>query len=94
MTSINESVSLQNLASERATLQQSMTSEGNSALLPANVDRRRPQQRGLMNFKLHNFQLYNKSVKDWYLGKQFFIYTFFSQNLFASENIETTGKQS
>ena len=33
--------------SERATLQKSMTSEGNSALLPANVDQRLPLQRGL-----------------------------------------------
>ena len=33
-----------------------MTSEGNSALLPANVDQQPPLQLGLMNF-----QLYNKS---------------------------------
>ena len=42
-----------------------MTSEGNSALLPANVDWRLPLQRGLMNFQLQNFQLYNKSLNDW-----------------------------
>ena len=48
---------------ERATLQHFLTSEGNSALLPANVDRRRPLERGLMNFQLQNFQLYNKSLK-------------------------------
>ena len=40
--------------SEWATLQTSMTSEGNSALLPANVDWRPPLQRGLMNFQLNN----------------------------------------
>ena len=50
---------------ERATLQHFLTSEGNSALLPANVDRRRPLERGLMNFQLQNFQLYNKSPKEW-----------------------------
>ena len=50
---------------ERATLQHFLTSEGNSALLPANVDRRRPLERGLMNFQLQNFQLYNKSLKEW-----------------------------
>ena len=55
--------------SERATLQKSMTSERNSALLPANVDRRPPLQRGLMNF-----QLYNKLLKDRFLGKQFILF--------------------
>ena len=30
-------------------------------MLPANVDQRPPLQRGLMNFQLQNFQLYNKS---------------------------------
>ena len=39
----------------------SMTSGGNNAMLPANVDQWPPLQRGLMNFQLHNFQLYNKS---------------------------------
>ena len=34
--------------SERVTLQKSMTSEGNSALLPANVDRRLMLQRGYL----------------------------------------------
>ena len=33
-----------------------MTSEGNSALLPANVDQRLQLQQGLMNFQLENFQ--------------------------------------
>ena len=39
-----------------------MTSEGNSTLLPANVDQQPPLQRGFMNF-----QLYNKSLEDWSL---------------------------
>ena len=44
----------------------SMTSVGNSALLPANVDRQPPLQRGLIiNFQLQNLQLHNKSLKDW-----------------------------
>ena len=42
-----------------------MTSEGNSALLPANVDRGPPLLRGLMNF-----QLYNNTLNDWSRGKQ------------------------
>ena len=46
-----------------------MTSEGNSALLPANVDRRPPLQRGLMNF-----QLSNKSLKDLSLGGQLILF--------------------
>ena len=47
-----------------------MTSEGNSALLPANVDRRPPLQRGLMNFQLYNL----KSLEDWSLGKQLILF--------------------
>ena len=39
-----------------------MTSEGNSALFPANVDGRPRLQRDLMNFQLQNFQQYNKSL--------------------------------
>ena len=39
-----------------------------------NVDRRPPLQRGLMNFQLPNFQLYNKSLKDWSLGKQLIVF--------------------
>ena len=43
-----------------------MTSEGNnSALLPADVDRPLPLQRGLMNFQLQNFHIYNISLKGW-----------------------------
>ena len=45
-----------------------MTSEGNIALLSANVYRRLPLQ-GLMNFQLQNFQLYNKLLKDWSVGR-------------------------
>ena len=63
MTSNNETVSRQNLWA--GNIAQSMTSEGNSAPLPANVDRRLPLQRGLMNFQLQNFQLYKKSLNDW-----------------------------
>ena len=54
----------------------SMTSEGNSALLPADVDRPLPLQRGLMNFQLQNFQLYNISLKDWSLWKQLILFPF------------------
>ena len=40
----------------------SMTSEGNSVLLSANVDQLPPLQRGVMTFQLWNyFQLYNSS---------------------------------
>ena len=49
----NETVSRQNLWV--GDIAKSMTSEGNSALLPANVDQRPPLQRGLMNFQLQNF---------------------------------------
>ena len=42
----------------------SMTSVGNSALLPANVDQQPPLQRGLIiNFQLQNLQLYNNHLK-------------------------------
>ena len=51
-----------------------MTSEGHRALLPANVDRRPLLQRGLMNFRLQFFQLYNKSLKDWSVGKQLVLF--------------------
>ena len=61
MTSNNVTVSRQNLRAGNTA--KSMTSEGDSALLPTNVDRRPPLQRGLMNFQLQKFQLYNKSVK-------------------------------
>ena len=43
--------------------QRCVTSGGNNALLPTNVDGRPPLQRGLMNFQLQNFQLYNKSLR-------------------------------
>ena len=56
ITSNNETVSCQNMCASN--MAKSMTSEGNSALLPANVDQRPPFQRGLMNFQLQNFQLY------------------------------------
>ena len=63
MTSNNETVSRQNLRA--GSIAKSMTSKGISALLTANDDRPTPLQRGLMNFRL-----YNKSLKDWSLGKQ------------------------
>ena len=40
--------------SERATLQKNLTSVGNIAMLPANVDLSPPLQRGLMNVHLQN----------------------------------------
>ena len=51
-----------------------MMSEGNSALLPANVDQRLPLQQGLGYFQHQNFQLYHKSLKDWSLRKQLHTY--------------------
>ena len=50
MTSNNETDSRQNLLA--GNIAKSMTSEDNSALLPANVDRQPPLQRGLMNFQI------------------------------------------
>ena len=57
---ISERATLQNLWCQRVTA---------SALLPTNVDWRPPLQQGLMNF-----QLYNKSLKDWSLGKQLILF--------------------
>ena len=54
--------------------------EGNSALLPTNVDWRRPLQQSLMDFQLQNFQLY-KSLIDWILGKQLILFPLKQQNL-------------
>ena len=51
----------------------SMTSEGNSALSPANVDRRPPL---LLPLHVFLFVLYNKSINDWSLGKQFILLRF------------------
>ena len=73
MTSNNETVSCQNLWA--GNIAKSITSEGSSALLPANVYRWSPLQRGFMNFQLQNFQLYNKSLKDWSHQKQDFLET-------------------
>ena len=71
MTSNNETVPAEISVQEiLQTLLDSMTSAGNSAPLPANIDRRPPLQRGLMNFLLQNLQLYNKSFQDKSLGKQ------------------------
>ena len=51
-----------------------MTSEGHSALLHGNVGRRPLLQRGLMNFQRQFFQLYDKSLKDWSVGKQLVLF--------------------
>ena len=72
MTSNNETVSRQNLWT--GNIAKSMTSESNATLLAANVDRQLSLQRGLMNFQLENFQLYDKSLKDWSLGKHLFLF--------------------
>ena len=47
-----------------------MISEGNSALLPVNVDRRLPLQQRLMNFQLQNFHFGSASGNYEILGKQ------------------------
>ena len=61
MTSMNETVSAK--ISERGNIAKSMTSEDT-----ANVDRWPPLQRGsVMNLQLQNFELYNKTLKDWSL---------------------------
>ena len=73
MISINETVSRQNLWV--GNVAKSMTSEGNSALLPANVDLRPPLQQGLINF-----QLYNKSLKDCHSGNSQFCFPQESQS--------------
>ena len=66
-TSNNETVSRQNLWA--GNIAKSVTLEGNNVLLPANVDRRPLQQRGLINF-----HLYNKSLKDWSLARQLILF--------------------
>ena len=48
-----------------------MTSEGNSALLPGNVDRRPPLLLPVAGFL---FVLYNKSLNEWSLGKQLILF--------------------
>ena len=58
MTSNNETVSRQNLWT--GNIAKSMTSESNATML--------------MNFQLENFQLYDKSLKDWSLGKQLILF--------------------
>ena len=60
--SYNETVSRQN--PWVGNIAKSMMPEGNSALLPVNVDQWPSLQQGLMNFQLQNFQLHtcNKSL--------------------------------
>ena len=67
MTSNNKTVSCQNLWVGNIT--KSMMSEGNSTLLPTNVDQRPLLWRGLMNF-----QLYNKPLKDLSLEEQLILF--------------------
>ena len=71
MTSNNETVPSQNLWA--GNIGKFRMSEGNSALLPSNVDWQRPLQQNLMDFQLQNFQLY-KSLKDWILVKQLILF--------------------
>ena len=63
-----------------------MTPEGNSALLPSNVDRRAPL---LLPLHVFLFVLYNKSLNDWSLGKQFILFP----SAAPRGNIEILGKQ-
>ena len=72
MKSDTKTVSRQNLWA--GNIAKSMTSDGNIALLPANVDRRPLFLRDSMNFLLQKFQLYNKSLKDRSLGKQLILF--------------------
>ena len=80
MTSNNETVSHQNLCAGNTA--KSTMSEGNSALLPADVDQRLPLQQDLGYFQRQNFQLYHKSLKDWSLRKQLhtYIHTLFTDS--------------
>ena len=64
----NETLCRQNL--QVGIIAKSMTpSEGNSVLLPTNVDRRPPLLRGLMNFQSFKISSYILS-QDWSFGKQ------------------------
>ena len=75
----NETLSRQNL--QVGITAKSMTpSEGNSVLLPTNVDRRPPLLRGLMNF--HSFKISSYILsQDWSFGKQL---SLFPSNLTVS----------
>ena len=65
----NETLSRQNL--QVGITAKSMTpSEGNSILLPMNVDRRPPLLRGLTNFKISSYI----SSQDWSFGKQLSVF--------------------
>ena len=83
MTSNNKTVSRQKSLS-RGNSAKSMTSEGNSALLPANVDRRPP-----LPLNVFLFVLYNKSLNDWSRGKQFILFP----STAPRGNIEILGNQ-
>ena len=72
MTSNNETVSPQNLWV--GNIAKSMTSEGNNALLPANVDHLSLLQGGLMNSSFQKFPAIYKSQKDWSFRKQLILF--------------------
>ena len=72
-----------------------MTSEANSALLPTNVERCEIYFHIFVNEKVFLRGVYNKSLKDWSLGKQLIL---FPSNLnvslgYALKNIEILEKQ-
>ena len=48
-----------------------MTLDGNSGLLPANVDQRPPL---LLPLHVFPFVLYNKSLNDWFIEEQFILF--------------------
>ena len=74
MTSNNEAVPSQNLWA--GNIGKFRMLEGNSALLPTNVDWQWPLQQSLMDFQLQNFQLYKAlKLKDWILGKQLILFS-------------------
>jgi len=66
-----------------------MTSEGNSALLPTNVNRRPPL---LWPLHVFLFVLYNKALNDWSRGKQFILFPS-NLNAAAEGDIEIRGEQ-
>ena len=82
MTSNNKTVSRQKSLSEQQS--KAMTSEGDSALLSANVDRRPP-----LLLHVFLFVLCNKSLNDWSLRKRFILFSLAAPR----ENIEILWKQ-
>ena len=86
MTSNNKTVSRPKSLSGQQCKIYDVRSEGNSALLPANVDRRPPLLLPLLVFL---FALYNISLNDWSLGKQLILFP----SAAPRGNIEILGKQ-